>query len=84
MPARSPGAGHRAPSVRSRLLWLVLACLLPAALVAALAIAQAYRERRSGLVEQAKVAARSTMVQVDAELRAAIADLQALATEPAR
>jgi diguanylate cyclase (GGDEF)-like protein len=81
-PATSSGTGRRAPSVRSRLLWLVLACLLPAALVAALAIAQAYRERRSGLVDQAMVASRSTMVLVDAELRAAIADLQALATEP--
>ena len=75
--------GRRAPSVRSRLLWLVLGCLVPAALAAAVAITQAYRERRAALIDQALGVSRSTMAHVDAELRVAIAGLRALATTPA-
>jgi hypothetical protein len=76
-------AAPRAPSVRSHLLVVVLACLVLAVVAAVLVIGQAWRERRAALVEIALGSARATMARVDSELGAAIAGLQALATAPA-
>jgi hypothetical protein len=78
MPLRRP-----APSVRSRLLLLVLACVVPASLAAWAAITRAYQEETAALTWYALAEARSTMQRVDAELAAAVSSLQALATSPA-
>jgi hypothetical protein len=75
---RAPGAQRR-----SRLLVVVLACLVPAVVAAVLVIGQAWRERSAALVEIVLGSARATMARVDSELGAAIAGLQALATAPA-
>ncbi|UZD53597.1 sensor domain-containing diguanylate cyclase [Caldimonas aquatica] len=69
-------------SVRGSLLLLVVACVLPVALGAALAIVEAYREGRASLFERALSSSRSMMGVVDGELRYAASGLQLLATSP--
>ncbi|HEV8689211.1 MAG TPA: sensor domain-containing diguanylate cyclase [Ideonella sp.] len=70
-------------SLRSHLVWLVLACVLPAALAAGVVIVAIYQEGRAALVERAQTRSRLLVRAVDAELNIAIAALQALATSPA-
>ena len=71
-----------APTVRSRLRLLVLVCVLPALLAAALAIVAAYRDGRAARVELALASARSMSHSIDAELDSAVAGLHVLATSP--
>lgn len=69
-------------TVRSRLVLLVLVCMLPALIATGMVMLAAYREGRAALVEQAQSTARSMMGTVDHELADAIAELQALAASP--
>ncbi|MEW6100197.1 MAG: diguanylate cyclase [Pseudomonadota bacterium] len=73
--------GARA-SVRGSLLLLVVACVLPVALGAALVIVEAYRAGRATVLERALASSRSMMGVVDGELRYAASGLQLLATSP--
>lgn len=76
-PARAPGT-----TVRSRLLWLVAACTVPASLGAAVAIGQAYREARAAVEQRAQAAAQAVMDTVDLQLVRAGDALQALGSSP--
>lgn len=76
-----PGAGSW--SIRSSLVLLVVACVLPAATVALLLIASSYRDGKLALFEYGRVTSRSIMRAVDGELLSAVSGLQALATSPA-
>ncbi|MFZ5541934.1 MAG: cache domain-containing protein [Pseudomonadota bacterium] len=69
-------------SVRSCLLMLLVACVLPATLVAAVLIVDAYHEGRANAFERGTVSSRAIMGEVDDMLVAATAGLQALATSP--
>ncbi|HSN31469.1 MAG TPA: sensor domain-containing diguanylate cyclase [Ideonella sp.] len=76
--AAMPGA----LTVRARLRLLVLACVLPALVAAALAVVAAYREGRAARLELALASARSMSRSIDAELGNAVAGLRVLATSP--
>jgi len=69
--------------VAACLLWLVLACLLPATLGAGFALWSSYQDGRAALLEHAKLNARAMSRTVDAVLGNAMAGMQALATSPA-
>ncbi|WP_324152158.1 sensor domain-containing diguanylate cyclase [Ideonella sp.] len=70
-------------SLRSNLVWLVLVCVLPAAIAAAVVIVAAYREGRAALIERSQTRALLVSRAVDAELANAIAGLEVLSTSPA-
>lgn len=70
-------------SLRSNLIWLVLACVLPASIAAAVVIVAAYREGRAALIERSQTRALLVSRAVDAELANAIAGLEVLSTSPA-
>lgn len=72
-----------APTVRAKLLRLVLVCIAPMSLAATVAIVAMYRESRASLVAQARAEARALSHAADAELGRAVAALQALAASPA-
>lgn len=72
----------REATLRSCLLWLVLACVLPATFGAALLIAAAYRDGQAALYDRALRASGAMVQAVDDELRHATAALQILATSP--
>ncbi|WP_243313410.1 sensor histidine kinase [Fundidesulfovibrio agrisoli] len=70
-------------TIRYRLIWLVLACVLPVWLAAGFLVAFVYQEKK-GAIEANMLATARGMVQVaDRELDNATASLVALATSPA-
>lgn len=75
--------GAASSSVRSCLLLLVLCCVVPATLGAALLILQAYRDGLGSQRDRAVAVSRAVLTEVDERLRGATAALQALATSPA-
>jgi signal transduction histidine kinase len=66
-------------SLRARLLWLVAAALLPAALLAAAGLAALEREQRDRALQGLQQRARAIASAVDAELVASVAALEVLA-----
>ena len=72
----------RIPTIRSRLILLVMACILPASLMVAALISYNYREGRAQLVREAMATARATISTVDRELATTQAALSGLATSP--
>lgn len=72
----------RAPSIRSRLALLVLACTVPAALMAVMLIAHDYRLARTELLRSAAMSARATAVELDTQFAVVEAMLAALGTSP--
>ncbi|MET0264873.1 MAG: diguanylate cyclase [Duganella sp.] len=72
----------RTPSIRSRLLYLVVACLAPAALMAALLIAYDYIQARNAFITGAMSIARANAIEVDKEFALLESTLTALATSP--
>ena len=75
--------GRGSPSVRSCLLLLVLACVMPATLGAALLLVEAYRDGRDALTTRALATSSTVMGAIDAQISDATAALQVLATSPA-
>jgi len=73
----------RAPTIRSRLALLALACIVPAALAVVASLAYNYQEGRSALVRGSIATARAMMFAVDKDLAGVQAALRALATSPA-
>ncbi len=72
----------RAPSIRSRLLYLVVACIVPAALMAILLIGYDYTQARAAFITGAMATARANAMDVDKEFATVEAALRALATSP--
>jgi hypothetical protein len=73
---------RRVSTIRSRLAWLVIACVIPAALMAAALISYSYQRERSRLVRDAIATARALTSVLDRELAGVQSALFALATSP--
>jgi len=80
--ALGPPYGHRASSLRSMLVWLVLGALLPGALGSAVVLYVSYRSERDQLERNTIQTARALIQAVDAEFQAARASAQTLAKAP--
>ncbi|MBJ6723359.1 sensor histidine kinase [Geomesophilobacter sediminis] len=71
------------PSIRSQLIWLVAACVLPVWLVSLYLVHFAYVEKRERVEDDILADARATSVIIDRELSSVQGALAALATSPA-
>ena len=71
-----------APSIRSRLILLVLACIVPAALMVVKMIAADYELARAAFIRSAMTAAHSNAMAIDREFAVIESTLKALATSP--
>ena len=72
----------RTPTIRSRLILLVMACTIPASLMVSALIWFNYHQDRAQLVRETTATARAMMSAVDRELAGIEAALHALATSP--
>ena len=72
----------RIPTIRSRLAWLVIACVIPASLMASVLISQNYQRERARLVRDSIATARALTSAMDRELAGVQSALFALATSP--
>ena len=72
----------RIPTIRSRLILLVMACLIPATLMVVALLAYDYRQDRERLIEDSKATARAIMSAVDRDTAGMQATLLGLATAP--
>jgi diguanylate cyclase (GGDEF)-like protein len=72
----------RKPTIRSRLMLLVIACIVPGALIEATLIVHDYRAARARQTEDALITSRALTSAVDRELAGVVGALQALATSP--
>jgi diguanylate cyclase (GGDEF)-like protein len=70
------------PTIRSRLILLVLACLLPASLMVAALISHSYFRERAAMAETSMATARAMMSAMDRDLAGTQAGLLVLATSP--
>ena len=75
-------APGRIPTIRSRLALLVIACVVPASLLAAVLISQNYERERARLVRDSIGTARAMTSALDRELAGLQSALFALATSP--
>jgi diguanylate cyclase (GGDEF)-like protein len=73
---------HRIPTIRSTLAWLVVACLIPASLMAAALISYNYQQERARLARDAIATARALTSVLDRELAGVQSALYALGTSP--
>ena len=73
---------RNSPSVRSRLLLLVVACIVPATLVSVSLIWYDYVRARDELINNSVLAARALATTLDREFALVESTLQALATSP--
>jgi diguanylate cyclase (GGDEF)-like protein len=72
----------RIPTIRSRLILLVMACLIPASLMVVALLAYDYRQDRANLIQDSMATARAIMSAVDRDMAGMQAALLALATSP--
>src|SRR5713226_6739769 len=72
----------RIPTIRSRLALLVIACVIPASVMAAVLISQNYQRERARLVRDSMGTARAMTSALDRELAGVQSALFALATSP--
>jgi diguanylate cyclase (GGDEF)-like protein len=72
----------RIPTIRSRLILLVLAYIIPASLMVVALISYNYHQDRARLVQESIATARAIMSAVDRELAGTQAAMYALATSP--
>ena len=72
----------RIPTIRSRLTLLVVACIIPAWLMAVALLSYNYHQDRARLVQESMATARAIMSAVDREFSGMQAALLALATSP--
>lgn len=70
----------RAPTIRSKLVLLVMACVVPASLMAVLLIAYDYQRAREQLLSNSLDTARAMISVVDRDLASIESSLVALAT----
>ncbi len=84
-PSVAPDETHRRGlpyTARSHLFWLVIVCVVPAALAAWLAILRAYDQGTEEISSHAMSEARAVVGRADAEFAVAIAALRVLAKSP--
>ena len=74
---------HDLPSIRSRISWLVLAWVIPTALVFLLLVAQSYTREREHVVSETAQAARAVAAAVERDLNGAQMAARILAASPA-
>jgi diguanylate cyclase (GGDEF)-like protein len=74
-------AAH-APSIRARLIWLVIACIVPASLLVVNMIASDYQLARTAFIRSAMTNAHANAMAVDKEFAVIESTLKALATSP--
>ena len=77
-----PRLHHLTGSLRGRLLLLVAAVMIPAAVLAAALIVQAYRDERDQMVNVAKSTAQELSLLLDSAVREREAMLRGLAVSP--
>ena len=75
-------SSHPIPTIRSTLLWLVTACVLPASLMAVALVAYNYQRERAELLRDATATARAMSSALERELSSAQAALYALGSSP--
>src|SRR5688500_16381387 len=80
MPARWPFGAASTSTIRTRIQWLVVACAVPVALLAAVLLVVSYQRGRDALLQDNLLAARTLVQAVDRELDATVQVLQVLAT----
>ena len=71
---------RRSRTIQSALIWLVVACILPACAVATLFIVRSYERERANIERDTIGTARALMQAVDGELKGAQSALEVLAT----
>jgi diguanylate cyclase (GGDEF)-like protein len=71
-----------APSIRTRLIWLVVACIVPASLMVVKMIASDYELARAAFIRSAMTTAHANAMAVDKEFAVIESTLKALATSP--
>jgi len=71
-----------APSIRTRLIWLVVACIVPASLMVVRMIASDYELARAAFIRSAMTTAHANAMAVDKEFAVIESTLKALATSP--
>ncbi|MGE5547630.1 MAG: GAF domain-containing protein [Solirubrobacterales bacterium] len=76
------GDGGRAPTIRSKLAMLVVACLTPAFVATTLLLYSAYERERSQLEREELQAVRALALLVDRHLASVLAEAQVLASSP--
>jgi diguanylate cyclase (GGDEF)-like protein len=72
----------RIPTIRSRLILLVMACIIPASLMVVALLAYDYQQNRERLIEDSMATARAIMSAVDRDMAGMQATLLGLATSP--
>src|ERR1700722_15246596 len=72
----------RIPTIRSRLILLVVACIAPASLMVVALLSYDYYQDRARLVQESTATARAIMSAVDRDMAGMQAALLALATSP--
>lgn len=71
-----------APAIRSRLMLLVLACMIPALVLAVILISHDYQIGRKNFIQSAMATARANALEVDKEFATVESALTALSTSP--
>jgi diguanylate cyclase (GGDEF)-like protein len=72
----------QAPSIQSRLVLLVLACIFPASLMAVILISYDYQMTRDDFIHSAMATARANAMEIDSEFAIVQSALLALSTSP--
>ncbi|WP_096704650.1 sensor histidine kinase [Magnetospirillum sp. 15-1] len=80
--AVTPVSAGRLPSIRSKLVLLVMVCLLPSTLAVGLLIYDFYHRQRALLEQNMVQTAHALSLAVDREIASTVATLQTLATSP--
>ncbi|HEV7802624.1 MAG TPA: sensor domain-containing diguanylate cyclase [Burkholderiales bacterium] len=73
---------RRIPTIRSRLILLVLACIIPALLMVVALISYNYRQDRARLIQESMTTARAVMSAVDRDLAGMQSAMFSLSTSP--
>ncbi len=81
-PAATSAPSRRLPSIRSKLVLLVVVCLLPSTLAVGLLIYDFYHRQRALLEQNMVQTAHALALAVDREIASMVATLQTLATSP--
>jgi len=80
MPARWPLAAGSTSTIRTRIQWLVVACVVPVALLAIVYVVMSYRQARATLLQSNLETSRAIARAVDRQLDAGVQALQVLST----
>ncbi|HEX6017194.1 MAG TPA: ATP-binding protein, partial [Burkholderiaceae bacterium] len=80
MPARWPFAAGSTSNIRTRIQWLVVACVVPVALLAIVYVVMSYSQARATLLQSNLETSRAIARAVDRQLDAGVQALQVLST----